>query len=323
MFQYIEKISKEGGNFLIKKENKPDRREYTLMVVPHQGQAVRKIRIPILAVKGALCLICLLVIAMAGSFINFHHSATIASAEKAELENLRKSNGDQVTEIEKLAKETAKLQSDMERLNSLDAEIRRIVNNEDTTNTSRAGLVRPSATYSGQGGPRVQSDIDNIKVAVNDLQAAVTIREQSLVELKQELLAKQARLAATPSIWPTSGDVTSRFGWRSSPWGGGGDYHPGIDIANSVGTPIVATADGEVVQSEWYGGYGNMVQINHGNGIATIYGHNSQLLVHTGQVVKKGQVIAYLGNTGASTGPHCHYEIRVNGTAVNPASFLN
>lgn len=307
---------------MIKKDSKPDRREYTLMIVPHQGQAVRRITIPIAAVKYTVSFLCLLVLFMIGSFINYRYTVTTAKAEKAELENLRQDNGAQVKEIEQLAKTTSSLQSDMERLNSLDAEIRHIVNNEDTANTSRAGLVRPSATYTGQGGP-VQPDIENIKNVVQNLQTAITVREQSLNELKQELLAKQARLASTPSIWPTGGDVTSRFGWRNSPWGGGGDYHPGIDIANSVGTPIVATADGEVVQSEWYGGYGNMVQIDHGNGIATIYGHNSKLLVHVGQTVKKGQVIAYLGNTGASTGPHCHYEIRVNGTAVNPANFLN
>lgn len=308
---------------LIKKDSKPDRREYTLMLVPHQGQAVRRITIPIAAVKYTVSFLCLLILFMVGIFINYRYTVNTARAEKAELENLRQDNGVQVKEIEDLAKTTASLQSDMERLNSLDAEIRHIVNNEDTVTTSRAGLVRPSATYTGQGGP-VQPDIDDIKNVVHELQAAVTVREQSLKELKEQLLVKQARLASTPSIWPTSGDVTSRFGWRSSPWGGsGGDYHPGIDIANSVGTPIVATADGEVVHSEWYGGYGNMVQIDHGNGIMTIYGHNSQLLVHVGQVVKKGQVIAYLGNTGASTGPHCHYEIRVNGTAVNPANFLN
>ncbi|MDF2634585.1 MAG: Peptidase [Pelosinus sp.] len=308
---------------MIKKESKPDRREYTLMIVPHQGQAVRRIRIPIVKVKYAVSFLCLLIVFMIGSFINYRYTVNVANAEKAELEILRQDNGAQSKELEQLAKTTASLKSDMDRLNSLDAEIRRIVNNEDTATTSRAGLVRPSGTYNGQGGPNAQFDINNVKNTVQDLQAAVSVREQSLLELKQALLDKQSRLAVTPSIWPTSGEVTSRFGWRNSPFGNGGDYHPGIDIANSVGTPIVATADGEVVQSEWYGGYGNMVQISHGNGISTIYGHNSRLLVHVGQSVKKGQVIAYLGNTGASTGPHCHYEIRINGTAVNPANFLN
>lgn len=309
---------------MAKKNNKPDRREYTLMVVPHHGQAVRSIRVPIIAVKYAISALCLIMVFMVGSFINYHYTVSAASTEKVELEKLRENNGNQVKQIEQLAKTTANLQSDMERLNSLDAELRRIVNNEDTANTSRAGLVRPSATYDGQGGPRIQPDISDIENTVNDLQAAISVRERSLEELKQQLLAKRARQAATPSIWPTSGDVTSRFGWRSSPGGWGSEYHPGIDIANSIGTPIMATADGEVTRSSDAGdGYGRMVQIDHGNGIVTIYGHNSQLLVRVGQVVKKGDVIAYLGNTGYSTGPHCHYEIRVNGTAVNPATFLN
>lgn len=307
---------------MIKKESKPDRREYTLMVVPHHGQAVRRIRVPILAVKCAVSFLFLLIVFMVGSFINYRYTVNTAIAEKTELEALRKDNGAQSREIEELAKTTASLKSDMERLNSLDAEIRRIVNSEDTTATSRAGLTRPSGTYTGQGGP-VQPDIAVIKDTVQDLQAAISVREQSLNELKQALLDKQARLAVTPSIWPTGGEVTSRFGWRNSPFGGGSDFHPGIDIANSMGTPIVATADGEVVQSEWYGGYGNMVQVNHGNGISTVYGHNSRLAVRVGQMVKKGQVIAYLGNTGASTGPHCHYEVRINGNAVNPVNFLN
>lgn len=130
------------------------------------------------------------------------------------------------------------------------------------------------------------------------------------------------KLATRPSIWPTSGVVTSRFGWRNSPWGGGSELHQGIDIANSMDTPIVATADGEVVQSEASGGYGNIVQIDHGNGIATIYGHNSRIIVNVGQSVRKGQVVSYLGSTGRSTGPHVHYEVRVNGTAVDPISFM-
>lgn len=130
------------------------------------------------------------------------------------------------------------------------------------------------------------------------------------------------KLASRPSIWPVSGEVTSNFGWRSSPWGGGSELHQGIDIANSLDTPIVAAADGEVVQSGWAGGYGNVVQIDHGNGVSTVYGHNSRVAVNVGQSVKKGQVISYLGSTGRSTGPHVHYEIRMNGTAVDPISYM-
>ena len=122
-----------------------------------------------------------------------------------------------------------------------------------------------------------------------------------------------------PSIWPTTGVVTSPYGLR---WGGT-DFHPGMDIANDTGTPIVATADGVVEYAGWNsGGYGNMVDINHGNGIMTRYGHASQVVVSTGQQVKRGQLIAYMGSTGFSTGPHVHYEVHVNGNRVNPISYL-
>ena len=122
-----------------------------------------------------------------------------------------------------------------------------------------------------------------------------------------------------PAIWPTTGVVTSPYGLR---WGGT-DFHPGMDIANDMGTPIVATADGIVVVAGWNsGGYGNMVDIDHGNGIMTRYGHASQVLVSAGQFVKRGQIIALMGSTGFSTGPHVHYEVHVNGQRVNPISYL-
>lgn len=122
-----------------------------------------------------------------------------------------------------------------------------------------------------------------------------------------------------PSIWPTTGEVTSPYGLR---WEGT-DFHPGIDIANDEGTAIVATADGTVDFAGWNsGGYGNMVDIDHGNGIMTRYGHASQVAVTAGQRVKRGQLIAYMGSTGFSTGPHVHYEVHVNGNRVNPSSYL-
>ena len=125
--------------------------------------------------------------------------------------------------------------------------------------------------------------------------------------------------ANTPSIWPATGVVTSPYGLR---WGGS-DFHPGMDIANDLGTPIVATADGVVEYAGWdSGGYGNMVDINHGNGVMTRYGHAQQVLVSAGQSVKRGQIIAYMGSTGFSTGPHVHYEVHVNGQKVNPISYL-
>ncbi|AJQ25523.1 M23 family metallopeptidase [Pelosinus fermentans] len=147
-------------------------------------------------------------------------------------------------------------------------------------------------------------------------------RDNGQVQEIEKMARNTDQLATKPSIWPTSGEVTSGFGWRNSPMGGGSELHPGMDIANSMGAPVVVAADGVVVQSGAAGGYGNMVQIDHGNGISTIYGHNSRIIVSVGQSVRKGQVISYVGSTGKSTGPHLHYEVRVNGNAVDPIGFM-
>lgn len=310
--------------FLALSTKKPDKREYTLMIVPHQGKAVFGIKVPIKAVKYGAAILCVIMLLFVGSFVNYRYTVNTASAEKIELSRLKQVNTAQAQQIEKLAKDTANLQQDMNRLDQLDGEIRRVLNSDELTSVSRSGVVRPGAERDGQGGPVVKPQLNELANLVKDMQNNVKEREQSLTALKQALIEKNDRLVATPSIWPASGDVTSRFGWRSSPWGGwGSDYHPGIDIANDIGTPIVAAADGDVVFAGWNsGGYGNLVQVDHGNGTVTLYGHNSANSVSVGQKVHKGDIVAYMGSTGNSTGPHVHYEVRVNGTAVNPASFL-
>jgi murein DD-endopeptidase MepM/ murein hydrolase activator NlpD len=123
-------------------------------------------------------------------------------------------------------------------------------------------------------------------------------------------------VSASGLIWPVHGPVTSGFGWR---WG---RMHEGIDIAVPTGTPVAAAASGTVITAGWLGGYGNLVVIDHGNGLATAYGHNSSVTVAAGQSVAQGQVIAYSGSTGHSTGPHVHFEVRVNGSAVDPFAYL-
>lgn len=117
-------------------------------------------------------------------------------------------------------------------------------------------------------------------------------------------------------IWPTQGTLTSRFGQR---WG---RLHAGIDIAAPTGTPIKAAATGQVISAGWSGGYGNLVLIAHGGGIVTAYGHQSQIATSSGQVVSRGQLIGYVGSTGHSTGPHLHFEVRVNGSPTDPLEWL-
>lgn len=126
-----------------------------------------------------------------------------------------------------------------------------------------------------------------------------------------------------PSIQPIAKfTFTSAYGVRSDPFQGSAAMHAGIDLASPTGTPIYATADGVVDRAEWFGGYGNMVQIEHGKGIATRYGHMSKIAARPGERVKRGDLIGYVGSTGRSTGSHLHYEVRIDGRAVNPVPFL-
>ena len=123
-------------------------------------------------------------------------------------------------------------------------------------------------------------------------------------------------------IWPISGPITSEFGWRTHPIFGSARFHSGIDIGGDYGLPIHAAASGVVIESGWIGGYGNTIMIEHGSGIVTLYGHNESLAVSVGQQVNQGDVIAYCGSTGNSTGPHCHFEVRVGGEPVSPWDYL-
>ena len=123
-------------------------------------------------------------------------------------------------------------------------------------------------------------------------------------------------------ILPTRGSVTSPFGWRTHPVLGSSRFHAGLDLGAEEGTPIIAADSGTVIVSEWYGGYGNAIIIDHGNNITTLYGHCSQLYVPVGQTVQKGQLIAAVGSTGLSTGPHLHFEVRLQGEPTDPVAYL-
>lgn len=293
------------------KIQKPDNREYTLKVIPHQGGDVRSISISLKKIKCAAAVICTGAVLFIGVFAYSTYNASLVEQDKAELNDLRQVNNIQQTQILQLSKKTAGIQSEMEQLEQLENDLRQL--------TGAAATEKKSKKNDGQGGPGIKPNVDNLNETLDILAAEIQTRRANLESLKSGLVQQREQLAITPSIWPASGEVSSRYGLR---WGGS-DFHPGIDIAADEGTPVVATADGVIVESGWNsGGYGYMVDIDHGNGIITRYGHNSQLAVSVGTAVKKGQVIAYVGNTGFSTGPHLHYEVRVNGRAVNPDKYL-
>lgn len=124
-------------------------------------------------------------------------------------------------------------------------------------------------------------------------------------------------------VWPVAGAVTSEFGERRNPMGAGEDFHPGVDIAADTGTPIAAAAAGRVIAAGPDGGYGNLIVVDNGNGVTTRYGHCSQIFARVGESVSTGETIGAVGSTGHSTGPHLHFEVRVDDKPVDPRPFLD
>lgn len=185
---------------------------------------------------------------------------------------------------------------------------------------------------------KVLDDAKDNKAAAAQMEQdliAESKRVHNLIQerLRQQEAARQAALQSggeAPSYtqgsgvlsWPCNGPITSPYGYRVHPIFGTTIYHSGIDIGVDYGTPIHAADSGTVIYAGWISGYGNAVIIDHGNGMQTLYGHNQSLNVSEGQSVSKGQVIAFAGSTGNSTGPHCHFEVQVNGSAVDPMGYL-
>lgn len=168
----------------------------------------------------------------------------------------------------------------------------------------------------------------------DSMQAELDALDAKLDELNADAANISAQIAASQNPdkeyegsgsfqWPCYGTITSYFGWRIHPIFGDYRYHSGMDIAVPTGTAIAAAESGTVILAQWYGGYGNCVVIDHGGGISTLYGHNSALNVSVGQQVSKGQTIAAAGSTGISSGPHCHFEVRINGVVTEPLNYLS
>ncbi len=155
---------------------------------------------------------------------------------------------------------------------------------------------------------------------LRDLLGSLASRLESV---KSRIETQQAQARAVPSIWPLVGRYSSPFGTRKDPFTGELDFHPGMDISADQGVPVHATADGVVESAEYDGSYGNAVLLSHGFGISTRYGHLSQFAVKTGQPVKRGDVIGYVGATGRVTGAHLHYEVLIGGNRINPLTLLS
>jgi len=179
------------------------------------------------------------------------------------------------------------------------------------------------------GGPTANTALALVTPGLNSpentfglLRDLLTGLEDRLQSVRSDVNKRNQLAAATPSIWPTHGWLSSSTGNRTDPFTGEKDYHPGLDISADKGDPVYSTADGKVVNASAAGNYGNLVIIDHGYGLETRYGHLSAFKVKAGQAVKRGDLLGLVGSTGRATGAHLHYEVRANGRILNPLQLL-
>lgn len=164
---------------------------------------------------------------------------------------------------------------------------------------------------------------DPLLQSIDQFEAKLNDRERQMRVLEDLLMASRMQKEVMPSGWPVlNGFVSSLFGYRTDPFTGRGTFHEGIDFAGAEGSSVIAVGAGVVSYAGDRSGYGGLVEVNHGNGYVTRYGHNSAVLVKVGETVHKGQRLALMGSTGRSTGPHVHFEVLLNGSAVNPAQYI-
>jgi murein DD-endopeptidase MepM/ murein hydrolase activator NlpD len=189
----------------------------------------------------------------------------------------------------------------------------------ETNESALAGLLNLSV---GSSSLIEQETIASIKDGIDWLSKETTIQEQSLQELSMAAEKKSSRWAATPSIWPVKGWVTSGFGPRVSPFTEKPAWHDGLDIGAAVNAPVQAPAQGRVTAVGFDPKLGNVVKVDHGFGIETLYGHLAKALVKEGQRVKRGEVVGLVGSTGLATGPHLHYMVKVHGQALDPVKYI-
>lgn len=306
-------------------------RGFTFMVVPNScGANVKSINIPF-----SLALVVIVIIAF-NIYIFLGYTTQIGTIFKLKthLSDVNKKNGKLLKEQKevkptlrrsyKIVDELNQVKKDRTRINAIWKSIQQ-KGGRPHTQASRGGTFR---MQSYDILPRevkaetVMTSLDKLQYNLSQINGYIETEKTEQQKLLTELIAYERKLDHTPSKWPVTTSIASWFGRRFHPVLKKAKDHEGVDLVAPYGTKIRAAADGTVSFAGWEGGYGYLVKINHGYGYETRYGHNSKNLVYVGQTVRKGQVICISGRSGVVTGPHLHYEVRINGKPVNPVPFL-
>lgn len=229
--------------------------------------------------------------------------------------------------LDAYAKQLGELQARMMRLDAQSERLAKIAGGKDKKVSNKPNQSTDRLLPANRGGPLINArpmTEPDLQAAIFELTKAVDARDESLSSIEARILQQSVLKDMLPNSNPINAAFnSSSYGWRIDPFNGNKAFHEGLDFTANTGTPIRAAADGIVSSAEQGGAYGKLVKIEHGGGLETRYAHASKLLVKAGERVVKGQVVAEVGSTGRSTGPHLHYEIRLNGAALDPRKYLN
>ncbi|MBK9519167.1 MAG: peptidoglycan DD-metalloendopeptidase family protein [Anaeromyxobacter sp.] len=299
----------------------PKSQIFTVIVVSDHSQAVRKFRVPRRWLQNVgwsgvgLALFALLTVGHYVSLLGASGENSVLKEENAQLRS----------QVLLVQEKVAHISATLDRVERFDAKLRTAVTTLQDPERNLAigpvGSAEPDLAPAGPA-PAAEQNVSGLPGRLGSLETEASRQEQSLRELQEYFDDQHSLLASTPSIWPSRGWVTSDFGTRIDPVFADRQMHEGLDIATPHGQPVLAPSDGVVVFSGVEGGYGKVLVLDHGYGVKTRYGHLSEVLVKLGDRVARGEKVAAVGNTGKSTGPHLHYEVRVNGIPENPRKFI-
>lgn len=294
-------------------------KRYTLVLADRTTGVVRRFTISLRPVIiAAICTVTLPILIGTGAALKARYDVAQLYASHATLEL---ENASYRAATEQLAGQIMALQtamSDVGAKAALDPSLQNSMDKLPAVVKSRAMGGPTAATTLAVMTPSMSSP-ENTFGLLKDL---LTGLEDRLQSVRTNVDKRNQLAAATPSIWPTHGWLSSTAGNRTDPFTGERDFHPGLDISADKGDPVYATADGKVTNAAASGNYGNLVVIDHGYGLETRYGHLSAFKVKQGQPVKRGDLIGLVGATGRATGAHLHYEVRANGRILNPLQLL-
>ena len=270
---------------------------------------------------------------LAGGFIGAEWAASKPAAQLAswsaqlhqqqdELSGIRRSMRDKV---DQLALRVGQMNADVLRLDALGRRLTSVAKlDQREFDASRSGSKGAAAAAIPVAAPAATPAVPGLDGELDRLGSELEARERQLVALEAAILTRNLNQSLLPQGRPVDeGSITSTYGERLDPITGRSSFHPGVDFAAPEGTTVMSVATGVVTWAGPHPAYGNLVEINHGNGYSTRYGHNEKVLVKVGDTVLKGQTLALSGSTGRSTGPHVHFEVLRDGSVVNPSSFIN